>query len=92
MKLGTNQATRIQLHTYSATPELTSTLLGWGGSSSSGDTGEYVMDLASNKTWRVGAARGCSEVLFAGAYASWSTADQAGQCSGRMIVRWRTPQ
>jgi len=92
MRIGTNQAIRIKLHSYSAAAKLTPTLLGWGGSSSSGDTGEYVMDLSSGEIWRVGAARGCSQVFLAGAYASWSTADENGQCGGQLIVRWRTPK
>ncbi|GAA1543115.1 hypothetical protein [Kribbella lupini] len=91
MKHGSNQALRIKLHTYTAVPVLTPTLLGWGGSSSSGDTGEYVMDLATSKVWRVGSARGCSEVVLAGAYASWSTGNADGQCNGQVVVRWRTP-
>jgi hypothetical protein len=92
MKHGTNQAIRIKLHTYTAIPALTPTLLGWGGSSSSGDTSEYVMDLATTKIWRVGAARGCSEVILAGAYASWHNAKPDGQCGGQIVVRWRSPQ
>jgi hypothetical protein len=92
MKHGTNQATRIKLHSYSANPKLSPTLLGWRGSGSPGDTGEYVMDLASNKIWRVGAARGCSEVTLAGPYARWFTATPDGQCAGQLIVRWCTPQ
>jgi hypothetical protein len=91
MKHGTNQAIRIKLHTYTAIPALTPTLLGWGGSSSSGDTSEYVMDLATTKIWRVGAARGCSEVILAGAYASWHNAKPDGQCGGQIVVRWRSP-
>jgi hypothetical protein len=92
MKHGTHQAIRIKLHTYTAIPDLTPTLLGWGGSSSAGDIGEYVMDLATTKIWRVGIARGCSEVILAGEYASWFTGKPDGQCGGQVIVRWRTPR
>ncbi|MEV6281113.1 hypothetical protein [Kribbella sp. NPDC051770] len=91
MEHGTNQAIRIKLHTYLAIPVLSPTLLGWGGSSSAGDSGEYVMDLSSTTIWRVGAARGCSEVVLAGAYVSWFTGTADGQCNGQVVVRWRTP-
>jgi hypothetical protein len=90
LRLGTNQATRIQLHSYSASLTLGGDLLGWGSRGAIGDPGQYVMNLRTGQLWRVGQAPRCSDVSIAGAYVSW-LASQNGECR-TIIVRWHTPQ
>jgi hypothetical protein len=90
LRLGANQATRIQLHSYSASLTLGGDLLGWGSRGAIGDPGQYVMDLRTGQLWRVGQASRCSDVSIAGPYVSWQTSQLDG-CR-TVIVRWHTPQ
>jgi hypothetical protein len=90
LRLGTNQATRIQLHSYSASPMLGGELLGWGSGGAIGDPGQYVMNLRTGQLWSVGQAPGCSDVSIAGPYVSWQTS-RLNSCR-TIITRWHTPQ
>ena len=44
----------------------------WGNGGGNGDAGEYVLDLASGKLWRVGEAAGLSVIYASGDYIAWS--------------------
>ena len=55
------------------------TFIAWGNGSGNGDPGQYVLDVSSNKIWKLGELRGISMVLAAGSMLAWALPPKSAQ-------------
>ena len=59
----------------------------WGNGSGSGDPGQYVLNVASGKIWKLGSLQGLSAVLVAGDILAWALPFDSKTAPWR-VVKW----
>ena len=65
------------------------TFIAWGNGSGNGDPGQYVLDVSSDKIWKLGALRGISAVLTAGSILSWALPPKSAQeAAPWRVTKW----
>lgn len=66
-------------------------LLTWGNGSGSGDAGEYVLDIAAGRVWRLHTQEGASIAFTGGRSVAWSSIDGSGSATpaAYTVASWR---
>jgi|GEM_PF-3495512 len=65
------------------------TFVTWGNGSGNGDPGQYVLDVPSNKIWKLGKLPGLSAVLAAGSMLAWALPPESSKSAPWRITKWR---
>lgn len=89
MTLSTKAEQVITLEGSAGSLSCGTTFVAWGGGSGNGDPGQYVLDLPSNKIWKLGQAQGISMVLAAGNILAWALPPKSAQGAAQWrITKW----
>ena len=65
------------------------TFVAWGNGSGNGDPGQYVLDVSTNKIWKLGELRGISAVLTAGSILAWALPPKSAQeAAPWRVTKW----
>ena len=91
MTLATKAQKTIQLDDQAGGLDLScgATFIAWGNGSGNGDPGQYVLDVSSNKIWKLGELRGISAVLTAGSILAWALPPKSPQeAAPWRVTKW----